>query len=322
MRRCLLGASLALAGCTAAQGLVASPRDYAAYRATRVAPTLEARLTAAQRYLEEHPTGFYTDEVRGSFEPAEEVFYEAKKGSRAGLLAYLAALPRGPHRDDAMRRIDVLDAAERVKRAEVARAQARATGAAAAQRKEVREELERWLARFLERAVFKAPFAEASGAVLVPYTLNLPAPRCELVDPPEGAVARRCAKVVELPYSVEVDRDVEPREAIVEIALVEDERGVPLEVTLSGSGLFVRLEETYRVRPLSADNAEHRAAAAARAVELLKAVFSRVVSDDPACQRRASPPASLVLACAGIHVTLSAGATPAEDDRVVIVPVL
>ena len=58
-------------------GFVTSPADYTAYRATRVAPTLDARLSAAERYLASYPDGAFVAEVRASFDRAEPVFFAA-----------------------------------------------------------------------------------------------------------------------------------------------------------------------------------------------------------------------------------------------------
>jgi len=316
-------ACVVTAGCQA-QGFIASPSDYADHRATRVAPTFEARLAAAQRYLEEHPDGRYRDEVRAFFDPAEEAFYGAKKDSEAGLRAYLAALPKGPHREQAGRRIGELETAARSARAELQRSsaevEARVSGRAATQRARVRGEIQTWVRRFVDPAAYAAPLSAARADLIVPFALSLPSPRCALLDVPEGAVARRCAKLLDLPYSVEGERGAEPREATIEITLDQDARGVPLGVVIGGPDLFLRLEETHRVKPVAPGDAAQRAAAITRAVELVKATFVARVSDEPACRRRPSPPAVLDLACGGVRVTVSAAGATGEDDRVVIRP--
>src|SRR5580692_5757015 len=105
--------SLLGAGCS----FFSSTGDYAAYRTTRMAPTFEERLAAAQRYLRDRPSGAYAGEVHAWFDHAEGVFYSSKKGSVGGLDAYLAALPTGPHSEEAERRISELTAAERLEKA-------------------------------------------------------------------------------------------------------------------------------------------------------------------------------------------------------------
>src|SRR5262249_3494945 len=101
MMRIMRGAALALALSGAGCSFFAAPGDYAAYRATRVAPTLEERLAAAQRYLRDRPQGAFQDEVRAAFDHAEGVYYGSKRGSITGLYAYLEALPSGPHHEEA-----------------------------------------------------------------------------------------------------------------------------------------------------------------------------------------------------------------------------
>ena len=146
-----------------------------------------------------------------------------------------------------------------------------------------------------------------------------PAPiRCVPSAPPE--IAGHLAKLLELPYSVEGERGAEPREATIEVSIAEDARGVPLEASIGGPDLFLRLEETHRVKPVTPGDTAQRAAAITRVVDLVKAAFAARVSADPACRRRPSPPAVLDLACNGVSVTVTAAAAPGEDDRVVISP--
>ncbi|MFT3771903.1 MAG: hypothetical protein QM820_41370 [Minicystis sp.] len=323
MRALLATLALAAAGCQA-QAFIASPSDYAGYRATRVAPTFEERLAAAERYLQQHPDGRFKDEVRAFFDRGEEAFYAANQGNKAGLQGYLKVLPRGPHHAQAERRIGEIETAERSSRAElnrsVAEVEARVSGRAAAERAHVREELEAWLRRLLDPQTYAAPVAAARADLVVPLSLSLPSPRCERIEPAEGAVARRCAKLIELPYRVEVERGTEPREATIEITIAEDARGVPLEASIGGPDFFLRLEETYRVKPIAPGDTAQRTAAITRAASLVKAAFGAVVSEDPSCKRRPSPPAVLDLACAGVRVTVSAAAAPGEDDRILIRP--
>ena len=107
----------------------------------------------------------------------------------------------------------------------------------------------------------------------------------------------------------------------MQIDVVLDPDGAPIEVTLGGPDLFLRLLETYRVKPLDGGDVQARAAAIARAGEIVEAVFDRVVSDAPACRRKAEPPVTLALACGGVGVSVRASAAPGEDDRVVVSPV-
>jgi hypothetical protein len=314
---------LALAATGCATGWLSSPTDYGSFRATRVAPTFEKRLAAARRYLDERPNGAFRAEILAWFVRAEEAFYASKKGSRTGLAAYLEALPTGPHVEEARRRIAALDAISRGAELDrlAADVEAKVSGPGAAARTRVRQELDAWLTRFLDPKVFRAPMSAAKADLVIPFSLSLPPLRCELLDPPQGQTARRCAKLLELPYEIQKPEGSEPREATVEIAVLEDAFGTPLEATLGGPDLFLRLEETYRIVPMVSDDAAHRSAAATRAVAFVKRAFGKAVSDAETCARPAQGPASLRLACEGMQVEVFPAPAPGQDDLIVMVPV-
>ncbi len=324
MRSAPLALALALAGC----GTFSSSGDFSAYRATRVAPTFEERLAAAQRYLAERPDGVFHAEVRATFDHAEEVYYASKEGSRTGLYAYLKALPRGPHAGAAERRIAELEHVERALRAELDRSaaavEARIAGPGAVLRLHARKDLDDWLGRLLDDTVFHAPLSLAKADLIIPFALSLPSPRCAPLDaagpPPARGATRRCAKLLDLPYEVDGPQGPEPREATLEIAVLEDSSGAPVEVTVGGPDLFLRLEETFRVKPLASDDPGQRAAAGARAAETVKRVFSGAVSDARSCVRPSEPPVALRLQCEGLHVEVLPATAPGEDDRIVIAP--
>jgi hypothetical protein len=316
MRRALLvRALLALlalpsAGCAAGHAYVASASDYAAYRRTRVAPTFDER-----------PSGAFRDEVRAYFTDAEPVYWAKQQRSPSGVLAYLKALPRGPHHAEAQGRRDEIEERARARAHAREVVEQRVSGPAATARARVRAVFQDYLAGFFERGVYEAPLSRASAALIVPYSLALPSPRCEPIDPPEGAAAHRCAKLVELPYAVEGPNGPEEREATMQIDVVLDLDGTPIEVTLGGPELFLRIEETFRVKPLDGADGASRAAAIARVGQIVTAVFDRVVSESPACRRKAQPPVTLELACNGVGVAVRASAAPGDDDRIVVNPV-
>jgi hypothetical protein len=319
LTRALLAAlALGITGC--ATGFAASPRDWAAYRQTRVAPTLEQRLAAAQRYLKDHPDGAFRDEVRAHFDRTEALYYASKKDSRAGLEAYLAALPNGPHKEEAYDRIEQLYALTRKEADEAsAEAEARISGPAATARAKVREELGAWITRFLDPKLFLAPFAQASAGVIVPFSLSLPSPRCVRLDAPKGRGVRRCIKLLSLEYTIDVDRKPEPREAIVEVTVLESAEGVPVEIGIGGPDLFLRIEETVRVKAVPPGEPAQRAAATARALKLIEGAFTSAVPGDD-CQKPPIPPVALSLACGGVHLDVIPAGKAGEDDRIVIGP--
>ncbi len=313
--------ALAATGCAGARPLMAAPADYAAFRATRVAPTLDARLAAASRYLDEHADGLWAADVDRWFDRAEPVFFASKRGSVAGLEAYLRALPRGPHASEAVRRLGEL----RARQAQgadgtggIADALERRMQRAAAGRAAVGDSMRRWLGWLLDPPLWRGPISEAPGELVVEWSLKLPAPVCA---PAEGAApagaARRCAKLVELPYSIPVGGVAEPREVTLEIAIVEDGAGRPLEVTLGGPELFARLEEARSNKPVAAADAGAGIAAVAGAIGLVTGELGRRGSLPASCKRPVVAPVVLDLACDGWHVTARAG-EGAADDVVVI----
>lgn len=313
-----LGSLGSLTGCA----FFTSPNDYGAYRATHAAPTFEARLEAASRYLREHPDGVFRDEVEAYFKRAEPVFFEAKKGSRDGLKDYLAALPNGPHRVDAEAMLRSLEATERAKRDEASLSAAeieQRLGRAAGERARVRESIEAWIERFLDTAVYKSPLFEAKRDLILAWSLSLPWPKCASIEGLAGA--RRCDKIIEMPYTVPVRGGVaEVHQATIEIAVMEDGPGVPLQITVGGPALFLRLAETFVATALDATDGDARKDANSRAVKLVEKVFARAVSADAACKKAPDGASELALACKGMSVTVKPAQAQGEDDLIVIAP--
>lgn len=315
-----LSLSLAAAGCAPMKALATPHDDYAAYRATRLAGTFDDRLAAASLYLNRFPEGDYAAQVRAYFNEAEPIFYAAKRGSVAGLEAYLRALPTGPRSEQ------VLDELRELRAAKSAREdlrEASAMGARlsvlASQRARVRTELETWLRRFLDPATWSRSMRDAPDDFIVAWSFGLPAPVCRAPDegaPPEHA--RRCSKILELPYMVTVDSQPEERQATIEIAVTEDAAGRPLEVTIGGPDLFLRVEETYDARGISREDTAKRASAATRAVNLVRREFEERIGIDPDCRRPPSAPVLLHFACKGLRVTVRAPSAAGEDDAISI----
>lgn len=322
-----------LGGCGGAATFLASPDEYAAYRATRVEPELEGRLAAASAYLGRYPEGAFAAEVRAWLRRAEPVYYEAKRGSVAGLTAYLRALPDGAFAREAQDRLAVLQRARAFD--EVGRGADIEARLATEQveRRRVRDEIAAWVGRFLDPAAYRGSLSEAPAEVIVPFSLALPRPVCRPLEEEDAAPlagvlagpappgALRCAKILSLPYAVTGEEGRrEPREATVEVAVVEDPAGRPLAATIGGPDLFLRIEEARAVRALAADDAEARVAGIAQAAELAGAAFRAEVRDDPACRREPAPPAVLDLGCAGLRLVVRAAVEPGGDDVIVVAP--
>ncbi|WP_437738115.1 hypothetical protein [Sorangium sp. So ce1335] len=312
--------ALALSGCASRPAILASADDYAAYRATRVSRTFEGRLAAASNYLERYPDGAFAGEVRAYLARAEPVYYAAKRGTAAGLTAYLATLPRGAFREDAAHRLralvrdrnagDLLARAARETEAQLSRQRAA--------RARVREELAAWLRRFLGSDAWGRPLAEAPAEVVVPFSLALPAPRCASADERAGPGAVVCAKRIELPFAVSAGGESAPRKAELEVAVLQDAAGRPIEVALRGPDLFTRLEEARSAREITADDPEGRIGGIALAVELARGAFAARVSAEPSCSREVEAPVVLHLECGGVRLVARAAVDAGEDDGVTI----
>jgi hypothetical protein len=190
------------------------------------------------------------------------------------------------------------------------------------QRRRVREETAAWVGRFLDPAAWRGPLSEAPAEVLVPYSVALPPPSCRLLEDNETAASPpgsfRCAKLLGLPYTVKVEGGSEPREATLEIAVIQDPAGRPRAVTIGGPDLFLRLEEARAVRALATDDAAARIGGISIAVELAGAAFRARVSADPACRRQPVAPVVLDLSCGGLELAVRAAVAPGGDDVIAI----
>lgn len=315
----LLG--LGSASCAATRSLGASAGDWSAYRATRVSGSLEGRLAASVRYLERYPEGTFAPDVRAWFASAEPVYFEVKRQSAAGLYAYLATLPRGPHAADArdtLRRFEARTTVEGFD-ASALRADAR-IAAAAASRAEARGEILGYAWSFLDPDAWSRPLGEAKAELVTRWSLRVPRPVCQFDDGAPGGGVRRCAKILELPYLVTTGEGSEERQATVEIVLLQDAHGRPRELTIGGPDLFVRLEEIMSGRAIPAGDGAGRAASVSRAVELVRREFLSRVSDDPACKKRVRAPDLLALECGGVRAVVRGALEATDDDRIILGP--
>ncbi len=323
-RLCVLAAALfcLAGGCSALRPVTTSAAEYSAFRKTRVSPTLEGRIVAAARYLARFPDGTFTTEVRAFYTTAEPLYFEEHRGTAEGLHVYLAALPRGPHAEEA--RLKLASLAEKGPATAGFDRNVMGTNARlatlAGKRAAAREQVTTALRAWLDPEAYMRPLSEAKAELLVPWSLSLPWPRCTWDDELRGGAEMRCAKLFELPYEVSNGEGTEERQATVEVILVEDARGRPRRVTIGGPDLFVRLEETFSGRAVALGDPSGRAAGVSRVTELVRRAFSARVSDDPTCRKRTRAPRVLELACSGMRVVVEAALDSAEDDRIVIGP--
>jgi len=309
-------------GCAALRPVTTSDADYRAFRTTRVSPTLEGRLVAASRYLARFPDGAYAAEVRGFFTLAEPLYFEAHRSTVRDLHVYLAALPRGPHADEARRKLekmeDEIPTSDGFDR-KVMQTNARLSRMAK-ERASARDRVVSTLRAFMDPEAFARPLSEANPELVIPWSLALPWPRCAW-DDEARETPMRCEKLHELPYEVTTGEGSEEHQATVEIAIQEDARGRPRRVTIGGPDLFVRLEETFSGRAIAPMDPSGRAAGVSRVTELVRREFAARISDEPACRKRSRAPRVLDLACHGMRVVVEAALDRADDDRIVLSPI-
>lgn len=315
-RGLLAVAVLAVSACTAGKAFYAGASDYGAYRDTRVAATEEARLAASGKYLREHPTGAYLEEVKSDFAEREAAYFAACSGDLEKLERYLDLFPDGPHAAEARNTI-------KVKRDRASQPDALDVAAAATQerldamargRERARAVLLGWFGHVIAPAVFSTPLPD--GPIVVPFALGLPTPRCASIDPEDGVV-RKCVKLIEEDFSF-------PREgAFVEHALLFDVSidmgadGAPRAIRVAGPELFTRFEETFIEARGAADETNRRINAIERVIEALTNVFDANVSNDSGCVKRDLAASEILhLSCGGVEVRAVAGRDAGEDDVV------
>ena len=307
-------------GCASFRSATTSSDEWIAYRKTRVSPTLEGRIVAAARYLAVYPNGAFATKTKEFFQLAEPLYFEDQRKAPDGLYTYLAALPRGPHADEARQLLYFQAQKPRGPTGFDGRLMAldARVGKLAAQRTAAREEILEALRMWLDPEAFARPISEAKPALVVPWSLSLPTARCTGVEEPNGNIARECVKLLEPTYEVTNGQTLEERQATFEITVSQDASGRPRKVVIGGPDLFVRLEETFGGRTIAPDDTSGRAAGVSRATEVVRREFAANVSDDPACRKRAKQPAVMELSCLAIRVVVEAALDAANDDRVVI----
>jgi len=308
-----LAAAFAL-GCAALPTLTERPEEYQLFRSARVAPTLEQRLRAADRYLREVPRGPHAKQLRHWFDANEERYFLAAFTRLPNLYAYRDALPNGPHIEDVRWRIRVLEE----KRAAIATRGSDEDQRIAATQAHLREaDAERrafvttfkdWTARISKITSFGEPTSELRDETIFAFRLSEPRGVCR---------GDSCRKLLQLSYEVPGERELVKREALLEVQL-ELDRGLLQRARLAGPELWTRLAEALALRPLPSPTPEERADAINRSAMLVRAVLESTL---PAAQCEVAtpaPPAVLERKCHGLHARMLAGQSAADDDSIEI----
>jgi hypothetical protein len=303
-------------GCAVGNQLISSHGEYQLYRQTRLAPTLEARLAAGNRYLHVAPNGPYAEELRGWLRGAEGEYLVRAHDQLPMLHAYAAALPDGPRIDEVKARIEELESAAGF-----------AAGREAARNQRV-DTLEANLARAAElRKAFISELTSVVGLLAGVRSYGQPVAalppelyaRAGVTDPAQGCPLDLCEKTAAPRYAIPHSASqLIPREAPYAVEITTN-AGAVTGARLHGSELFSRIGEALDLRPVSFDDPQSRAEAIGRALSLIGNALGASLAAD-GCERPAVSPIVLERACDGVHVTVTAAIDAGNDDSVVFAP--
>jgi hypothetical protein len=299
-------------GCAVGKQLFSGRGDYRLYRETKTAPTLEARLLAADRYLKESPDGDYAPEIRAWFSPTEAKYVARAHDSLPLLRAYLKALPDGPRAPEVRARARQLeDAVKSASDRELNRDARLATlqadlARAAEQRKAFLGDLRSLVATLSTVRVWDQPVSAIDPELAARLNLADPA-TCQLDV---------CAKPFTARFAIPQKQGrLVPRDASfeVEIAL---KAGLVTEIRLAGRELFSRVGEAQDLNTISFADPQARAEAIGRALTLLGGALGSAFPEE-SCARPAVSPIVLDRACNGSRVTVTAAVDSGGADGIV-----
>lgn len=312
MRPFILGACALLCGCAVGNQLFAPRTEYRLYRTMHVAPTLEERLAAANRYLHVAPDGAYAPEVKAWFRSAERAYLVRAHDRLPMLNAYAQELPDGPSLPEVRSRIEELKATAGFQVARVQRQGERVEAIeaglerAASQRKAFLWELSEWLGTLAAVRSFRQPPAALPPAlreklVLGDPTTSCPLDLCVKSFTPRFAIPRAQGQLIprEAPFSIEIQL----------------ENAAVVALRLRGRELFSRIGEALDLRPVSFADPQARAEAIGRALSLIGNALGPTLGAT-SCEKPAVSPVVLDHTCDGVHVTVTAAIDAGEDDHV------
>jgi hypothetical protein len=315
-RAAVIFASLVAVACgSALDPVLANRSDYDAYRRTRTAGTLEERLAQADAYLRAHPDGRFREEVSRWFVPAERDYFRRAHDQAPKLRAYLDALPRGPHAQQAADRLVELELAAKYARrrderlTEQARALEEKLSDAARMRRDVVETLATFSRHLSAIRSFGRPTSELHHELLYDWRIAEPAARC---------VGDRCVKAIALPYAIPDGGRLAPRKALIDV-VIELERGGVTRAAIAGPELFSRLGEAIELRPVRPSDPQARAEAIGRALTVVEGAIEPHLPS-ARCRREAVSPVVLERGCDGVLLRVIAAPSPESDDRVEVLP--
>jgi hypothetical protein len=302
---------LGLSGCELAHTVVGPRDEYDAFRRVRSANTVPARLRASHDYLSRFPQGQWVDEVRPWYQRAEARFFVHREQSPPGLQEYLQVLPDGPHA--AAARLELERHYARVAEGKRSRLEIEARfteerlAELARQRENARETFGAWVGRLLAIDSWGDRTSALDHEFIYAWRIDKPGARC---------VDDRCVKLVELPFELPGGSDQSMRELHFEV-VVRLRQGMVHQASLQAPGMFSRVYEAARMKPVLPDDRAARVDAIAFAVEFLGGAAEATL---PAARCRRDPVGEVVFhrACDGWSMQAVAASDPAEDDIVVV----
>jgi len=299
-----------IAGCTALRPLTAGSGDLADYRAFRVAAAPGTRLARAKKYLDQHPTGAFAEEVRAAWEDEEPRYFERAQASREGARRYLADLPDGPHAvaalalltalESTMQDAELRDIARRVQYEDAK------LEAAAVQRRAVGEAILGAVGVLLDEDVYGVPRGDGPPAL---RTLMM-----GRTTSTWGAVPAH--REEDLYFLLPTRPTRESRLVTLEITLSERD-GVVTGGTVGGADMLVMWAEADQIVKLDPAASEDRTEAQVHAMDRLGGALERRF---PAaeCADSRSDRELYHRACNGWEVVVVPGAGAGAKDSIVV----
>jgi hypothetical protein len=299
-----------MTGCATFRPMIASPGDVEDYRAFRVASAEGTRLARAKRYIEQHPSGAFADEVRAAFDEEEPKYFEKAQATREGARRYLADLPDGPHAvaalalltalDENMQDAELRDIARRV-RYDDAKMES-----AAVQRRAVSESILGAVGVLLDDAVYGTSRANAPPGLRTLMTGR--------VDSTWGSVPAK--REEDLYFLLPTRPDRESRLVTLEISL-EEHDDVVIGATIEGADMLVLWAEADKIVKLDPSAPEDRTEAHVHAMERLGGALERRFPE-ATCPDSRRESELYHRACNGWEVVVAPGAQAGAKDAIVI----
>ncbi len=310
--RCCCLMALLLSACASTARITGGFADYRSYREARLAPTLEGRLSASERYLQDFPRGDYREQVRAWFSPAEARYFKLAWDNLPRLRAYLDAMPRGPHAAAVSDRITQLEsrrvfAERRLQRSlEAARVLEARFALAAGQRRELLREFARLVGLLAATRSFGKRDTELEPALL--QIVQGPAPAC---------ADEQCSAAFKFPYAVPNDKILTERVAEARLQ-VTFKNGRMRELSLSGPELLTRVAEAVEVRAVRTDNPQAHAEALGHALDVVADALDASLPK-ARCAAEAVSPVVLSRRCGQVRLDVVAGTEAGVADRISVV---